>query len=470
LKQKDTSDKIPPKTALAYGVGGVAENMVQNGVQTMANPIYNVGLLVNPALLGVAMAIFRLWDAFTDPIMGIISDRTQTRWGRRRPFVLVGSILASMFFMLIWWMPMGQSEMFYFFYFLFSSIAFFTAATIFGVPYLAMGYELSAEYHERTKAMAYRTWFASIAGIIIQWLFWFTQRDMFENTVEGMRYVGIGAALVLMITGCTTAILVRDKSDRLKVSRKQIVEPIPGIQTIREVLSEKPFLIILTALTLAILGLFTVGGLGFYINVYYVYGGDMRSASTILGFAGTFYHLCCLASIPMVSKVSRILGKRKALMLFLSLAVFASLAKWFLYTPAMPYLQLLVVAMLAPGLSAVWTLLASMTADVTDVDEYNYGLRREGSFSSFYSWTMKFGFAICFMIGGYILVYSGFNAALGEHQTESAIRTMRILFSVVPAIGLLGTILCIYFFPITEQKAREIRKLLDQRRAKEEES
>lgn len=429
----------------------------------MANPIYNVALLVSPALLGVAMAIFRLWDAFTDPLMGILSDRSRTRWGRRRPFILAGSLLAGVFFSLIWWMPIGKSEVFYFGYFLVSSILFYTAATVFAVPYLAMGYELSADYHERTRLMAYRTWFASIAGILIQWLFWFTQREIFGGTIEGMRYVGMGAGAILAVTGCVVALCVKDKELPEGPELNQVVQRVPAMQTIREVLSVKPFLIILLSLILAILGLFTIGGLGFYVNVYYVYDGDLRAASTIVGASGSFYHLSCLASIPMVTWVSRRIGKRRALLAFLSLAVFASLAKWVLFTPAMPYLQLVVVAMLAPGLSAVWTLLSSMTADVTDIDEYQHGTRREGSFSSFYSWTMKLGFAVCFMIGGYILVLSGFDAALGSEQSEKTIFTIRLLFSVVPAVGLTGTMICIFFFPVTEEKAREIRRILDDR-------
>jgi len=462
-KPPSANRPLSARSCAAYGVGGIAENTAQNAVTVMVNPIYNIGLLVSPILLGIAVAIFRLWDAFTDPIMGLISDRTISRWGKRRPYVLIGAVLAGFFFALVWWMPLGRSEFFYFLYLSLTGIAFYTCATIFGIPYLAMGYELSADYHERTRIMAYRTWFSSLSGMMIQWLFWFTQRDMFGSTIEGMRYAGLIVGAILLTTGSIAALCSNGPDPRYRVKATTIQLPVLGWKSIREILSIRPFRLILLALSSAILGLFTVGILGFYINIYYVFGGDLKAASVMVGISGTFYHLGCLASLPMVTKISARIGKRGALLVFLGLAVLASILKWFLFTPVHPYLQLVVVGMMAPGLSAVWTLLASMTADTTDLDELEFGTRREGLFGSFYSWTMKFGFALCAMVSGYILTLSGFDAALGAEQAPQTVNMMRFFFSAVPALGLLGTMLCVAWFPIDEIRSAEIRSRLDDR-------
>lgn len=451
-------DRVSLAQKTAYGLGGLAENTMHNAVNNMANPVFNVGLGVSPGLIGIATAIFRLWDAVTDPVMGVISDRFESRFGRRRPFIVIGGILAALLFALVWWAPAGWSETAYFFWFLGICLVFYSSFTVFGVPYLALGYEMSPDYHERTRVMAFRTWFASVGGIGIQWLFWLTQRDVFDGTVDGMRWVGLATGLVLLVCAIAPGLFVKERV----LSR---AEMLLNRETIKfrgmfGVFKVNPFLYIFGALVSAVLGMFMVIILGFYINVYYVYGGDLKAASTVIGVSGSFYHLCCLISVPLITWTSSRMGKRRTLMLYLAIAALGTILKWWLFTPDSPYLQLVVTGMMAPGLSALWTLLGSMIADVTDYDELENGTRREGSFGAIYNWTLKLGFAFCFLIGGFILEASGFNEASGGAQTEQTINTLRLLYSVVPAVGLTVAILLISRFPITEKIAGEIRQKL----------
>ena len=456
------ADRVGMGSKFSYGLGGLAENTMHNAVNNMANPVFNLGLGVSPAMVGVGTAIFRLWDAVTDPVMGVISDRYESRFGRRRPFIVLGAILSALFFCLIWWMPTGQSPVFYFGWFVVSGLAFYSAFTIFGVPYLALGYELSADYHERTRVMAFRTWFASVGGIGIQWLLWLTQRPVFENTVEGMRYVGFGAGVILLLCAISPGLFIRErKLTAVEVQRNREAIKFRGMFGVFKV---RPFLFIFGALITAVLGMFMVSVLGFYINVYYVFGGDLRGASTVIGVAGSFYHLCCLVSVPLIAWTSTRMGKRKALMLFLSIAIVGTISKWWLLTPEMPYLQLGVNFLMAPGLSALWILLSSMVADVTDYDELHNRTRREGSFGAIYNWTLKLGFAVCFLIAGFILQWSGFNESLGGNQSEETLTNLRFLFSAVPAIGLGLAIFLIAKFPITEELAYSIRSQLAERK------
>ncbi|WP_200359377.1 MFS transporter [Pelagicoccus mobilis] len=450
---------------LAYGAGAVAENAMQNAVTNMANPFFNVALNVAPGLLGTAAMIFRIWDAITDPIMGWISDRTESRSGRRRPYIITGAILGGILFALMWWCPMGMSPSFYFAWYMGISILFYTAFTVFGVPYVALGYELSPDYHERTRVMSFRTWFQSVAGFGIQWLFWLTQRDMFDGTVDGMRWVGIGFGAIIIIMGVIPGIFLKERkltSQELKTNREKL-----GFKSVISVFKVKPFLYILGAMVTAITGMFLVIIFGFYINVYYVFGGDMPAASLVLGASGTAYHACCMASIPLVAWVSTKLGKKMALQIFIAAAMVGTISKLWLFTPENPWLQLITVFLLAPGFSALWTLLASMTADVTDWDELDNGTRREGAFGAFYGWTMKLGFALCFFISGFILEWTGFDAALGGDQSSATLNSMLLLYAWLPFLGLVGAMLFVWRYPITEAVAKEVRGKLDARKKTE---
>ena len=461
-KKTAEKDRVSHGEKLAYGVGAIAENTMQNGINNMANPFFNVALGVSPALLGIATSVFRLWEAATDPVMGVISDRTESRFGRRKPYIIAGAVLTGLLFALMWWCPRGMSTTFYFGWFTLLSILFYTAFTIFGIPFVALGYEMSSDYHERTRIMSYRTWFSSLGGICIQWLFWLTQRSVFKDTVDGMRWVGIGVGILLLVLGAAPGLFIKER----KLTLAEIEHNRQNIKFsgMLKVFSVAPFRCILWSLSWAILGMFLVVTLGFYINVFYIFGGDLKAASILIGVSGTFYHGCCMASVPMIAWVSGKLGKKAALMIFMFIAVLANLAKWWCFTPANPWLQLVATGLIAPGLSAIWTLLASMTADVTDFDELENGTRREGSFGAFYGWTMKLGFAFCFLVSGFILQWTGFDAKLGGAQPEETLFWLRLLYTVIPAGGILIAMVVIARFPINQQKAAEIRQQLETRR------
>lgn len=444
---------------IVFGAGAFAENAMQNAVTNMANPFFNVALNVAPGLLGIAVMVFRIWDAVTDPIMGWISDRTESRFGRRRPYIVGGAIAGGLLFALMWWCPRGMTPGFYFGWYLTVSILFYTAFTVFGVPYVALGYELSSDYDERTKIMSFRTWFQSVAGIGIQWMFWLTQRDCFADTIDGMRWVGIGMGALIILMGIAPGIFLKERA----LTMAELENNRSGIKFrhLLKVFSVRPFRCILWALIWAMLGMFLVIIFGFYINVYYLFCGDLRAASVLIGAQGTFYHFCCMASVPLVAWVSGKLGKKTSLLIFMFVAVIANLSKWWLFTPDNPWLQLIAVALIAPGLSAIWTLMASMTADVTDYDELENGTRREGSFGAFYGWTMKLGFAFCFFISGFILEWTGFDAELGGAQSEHTLSWMLLLYTVIPAVGLLVAMMVIARFPINKAQAEQIREQLE---------
>ena len=171
-------DRISIKRKIAVGAGGFP---IQNGgliVQYMAQPIFQIFLGLNPALFGLAMTIPRIWDAFTDPIMGRISDRFKSKWGRRRPFVFFGSLLMALSFSFIWMVPQGLSETSIFLWLVISSILFFSAYTIYSVPCQALAYEQTSDYHERTRLMFYWALFFNIGNLCVNWYLPATNLDI----------------------------------------------------------------------------------------------------------------------------------------------------------------------------------------------------------------------------------------------------------------------------------------------------
>lgn len=454
--QKERTLSFWKKTA--FGIGGTADNMMQNGINTMANPVFNIFLGVNPALVSFAIFSARLWDAFTDPTMGSISDNTRGRFGRRRPYMLLGGVLAALMFVALWWVPESMPEMGHFLWFLIGSLVFYTFYTIFSVPYNALSYELSPSYNERTRIMAFKCAFSAVAGISIQWMFRLTQMDCFDNTLDGMRTVSLGAAVIILCSSVVPVLFLKERFAH--VSQKKI----KLLDSLKVTLRNRTFTFLIAAIILTCLGLFMVGQLGVYINIFYVYGGDTKAAATMLGFGGMLYHLSGgITAAPVISWISARVGKKRTLMGGLTLAMIGVVSKFFTYTPEMPSLQLVSFLLMSPGLSCLWILTPSMVADICDEDELASGVRREGMYGAVYSNVMKLGVSIGLLFVGFILNASGFDAALGADQSPQALLTMRICFSAVPLVGLLLGLLCISRYPITGEKAAATRAALEAR-------
>ena len=175
--------------------------------------ILNLGLGMNPALVGLLGAIPRFTDALTDPMMGYISDNTRSRWGRRRPYILVGAIGSGLIFALLWQLPAGASQTYYFVYFLVGSILFYVPYTIFATPWVALGYELTPDYHERTRLMGVQNFIGQLAYVVSPWFLWFMKQ---ETYFPDLRAGGAGLALIIgvfvVVVGVLPASFVKSRN------------------------------------------------------------------------------------------------------------------------------------------------------------------------------------------------------------------------------------------------------------------
>ena len=459
-KQKDG---ILSKTEkLAWGMSGSSENILFNTTNMLANPILNIGLGVNPVLVSIALTVPRFLDAFFDPLMGRISDNFKSRFGRRRPFVLVGGILTGLTFAMIWMLPRGWSGMAVFWLFLSYMLIFYACFTVFIVPYLALGFEMSPDYHERTTLMSYRSFFSLVGGILMQWIYWGCTRSCFTDTVQGMKVIGSFLGGFVILTSVVTALFCKERA--LQVKKVTEERKLSFYESFSVAWKVQPFVRVVSVCVLIIVGQLSIMQVGMYLNIYYVCKGNQAFAGQIQGVIGTGYTLSSLLIIPTVSRCSRIFGKKNTLRGLMLMGAIGSLLSFVLINPDFPYLQILGLFLGGPAVTGLWIIAPSMIADVCDYDEWKSGLRREGSFGAAYGWFTKIGGSVSLLVSGLVLVLTGFHADAGVNQAAGTIFWMRILVALVPAITFIAANLLLRNYEVSAELANQIKKELGDRR------
>ena len=245
-------------------------------------------------LIGLAMMIFRIYDAFLDPYMGNLSDNTRTKLGRRRPFLFIGAVLSGLTFPLIWMIPKGLETYVTLGLFLVAAIIFYTSFTIFVVPWETLSAELSPDYNERTSVVSYRILAQMLAWGFMGWIYAIINLPIFENTLQGMRWTATGIGLLIIVFGLLPAFFCKERFE--KIASKQ--HKIGFLESIKLSLSNKPFRVVLGLLVLMTLGGHLVMTLGQYLNIYYVFDGDKEKASIVMGYVYTVNMICLLYTSP----------------------------------------------------------------------------------------------------------------------------------------------------------------------------
>jgi len=443
------TQKLTRSKKSAWAIGSITDVYMTNALNYLAFPIFNMGLGVDPRMLGWALGLPRIWDAISDPLMGNISDNIRTRFGRRRPFILIGAILCAVMFALLWSPPSGWSPTAIGWWFMGMVFLYYTAYTIFAVPWGAMGLELTSDYNERTKVQAYRTVIQGVGAIGLGTMWLLAQKWGGGDDVVGVRYVGLAFGGLILVCGVLPAIFCREdvKHDQDKIA---------FWPALKATFSNQIFLLLIAVTICVMLGIFMVNSFAVYIGTYYVFEGDKEGVARLTAYIGAVYQIAGFALVPLITFIATRFGKKATLIGGLLLVVVAYGTSWWCYTPKNPWLQMVSLALAAPGLACMWTIGASMLADICDLDELKTGRRREGMFAASYSWACKAGISLCMILSGYMLSWSGFDAEL-EVQSEAAITNMRLLYMLVPMgfVGLAAFLLT--FYPLTEKRVLEIQ-------------
>jgi len=460
-------DRLSVGQKFAYGLGSIVNNLLGGAISFMSIVLI-VGLGMNPALVGWLLAIPRLTDALTDPVMGYISDNTRSRFGRRRPYIFCGAIIVGILFALMWQLPAGYSENFYFWFFLIGSILFYLAYTMFATPWVALGYEMTPDYHERTRLMASQNFMGQFAWITLPWFYAIMENDrLFSDSVQGARTLAIVIGIFVAVLGVIPAIVCRERfvaaaeaDQQSKGLRHNISEFFKGFLI---TIKCNEFLKLCIGTFFLFNGVMLVGAFGSYIIIFYVCGGDTDLGAKYMGIYGSVTTVSTLCAIAVVTWISTKLGKRKTFMIATSVTLLGSLMKWWCYDPLAPWKVLLPAPLIAVGMGGLFVLMGSMIADVCDMDELNTGSRREGMFGSIYWWVVKVGMALAFALSGVLLNVTGFNVDIGGAQTSDTFFMMRAFDVMIPAVAAGISITAVAFYKLTEEKSFEIRRKIEQR-------
>ena len=457
---------VPMGQKIAFGIGMLANQMFPAALSIFI-VILVQSLGMSPIMWGLIFFLPKLIDAVTDPLMGYISDRTQSRWGKRRPYIFIGAVIAGLSYIAMWQLSGDNSLLFNFWYFLLWNIIFFLGMTIFSVPYVAMGYEMSSDYHERTRLMAVAQWIGQWAWVIAPW-FWIVLYDpnWFDSATEGARTLSIWVGLICMGLAIVPAVLCRseDNSNDDSEVTGTLGDTFKDLwRGVLITLANKPFQKVCIA-TFCIFNAFnTVAGFAFFIIVYYMNQGDPVQAGNWPALFGSVSAICtCFLVIPVINWMAQRLGKLKTFTITQTLSLMGYSMFWWSFTPENPYLMFVPIPLYVFGIGGLFTLMMSMTADICDMDELETGERREGLFGAIYWWMVKFGAAFAGLLSGLILASVGFDQAI-TLQSDSTLAGLRAAFILVPVTGTIIGILVMRSYELDESRVTEIRAQLDAR-------
>lgn len=629
-------DRISFKQKTAYGVG-----MFVNNLQAAALPamvvILNLGLGMDVFLVGLIGSIPRIFDALSDPLVGYISDNHRGKWGRRRPFILVGALLAGLIFAVMWQVPPGYINIFgkdpikqhqttsletveatfseetglsaafedgvqdvsyelygpallseaqdsafytdisgfpqiemttklpnykamrvyineaasglvaipeswyvdldlaksqdgkgnlykfsvsdfslmdsesaaggnkaldlesiksitidiqglegsgvaaitsfrlrksedffnkFFIYYLAMSILFFLAYTLYATPFVAFGYEMTPDYHERTRLHTFANSMGQLAWLGVPWFYAIMSSTLFRDTVHGARTLAIAVGIVVALLGMIPAIFLREQVIVEPVKRvskglwKNMSEFFQGIKTTFKC---KPFVQLCSATFLVFNGFQLGASFSIYVMIYYLFNGNNASAGKLMGWYGMLTSVFTLGVIQLTGWVATRIGKRNTFLITISLSLLGYSMKWIGYNPDYPYWLLFATPLVAFGTGSLFTLMGAMISDVCDYDELTTHQRREGVFGAIYWWMVKIGMSLAGLLTGVLLKVSKFDLALGSGQEEKTLLLLRIFDVGIPVITSAIAIWIIAKYTITESRAYEIRAELEAR-------
>jgi GPH family glycoside/pentoside/hexuronide:cation symporter len=469
-----TADHVPFKKKLAYALGGPVDILSVWVLVSIAYPLFNMELGMRPLYVSIILMSLRLWDGIIDPIMGWISDNARTRWGRRRPFILVGAILSALTYPLIFWFPVGLTPEQNMAWVIGFGILFYTCFTVWAMPYQSMLMEMTPDYNERTRVTEVRGYFQTLAGLVNGWIWWITLRPLFfvtdpgslelvASTANGMRYVSLGISVCILVGGVIPAIFVKE---RYYETVKEHQKKVKLLDSLRETLSNRAFLILCAFTLFFLLGTAIFDSYGRYVGTYYVLGGDWGKSAVFAGWGTLVYTVFSFMFIPIFRRMSERIGKNKCLAIAVSIVLFSASTTWWTFNPDYPWLMLVNTAFIGVGYAGLWLMLPSMQVDVVDYDELKTGERREGSFASIFSWILKFSFCVGFLISGPLLELTGFDAGLEGAQADEVYKNMRIGYILIPVCSLITALFLLKFFPLNRERAADIREQLEVRRGK----
>ncbi len=451
----EQKQKLSLSTKLAYGAGDFGTSITSNVLIFFLLPFFTDVAGIRPAIAGAILAVSKIWDAINDPIVGVLSDRTRTSWGRRRPWMFWAAIPFGLSFMAQWWVPFPDNEVALVIYYGAIAILFNTFFTCVNLPYTALTPELTQDYDERTSLNSFRFAFSIVGSILSGVLHPFIV-GYFQTPAIGYLVAGIvwGILSVLPIFWCVWG-------TREKYTHQEEVEEISIVNQLKIAFSNRPYLYVI--------GIYLCSWLAFQntatiIPYYVTYWMQLKPefiGLTILAVQGT-----ALIMLFVWARISIRIGKKAVYVWGMSIWILAQVGLYFLQ-PGQVGLMFGLAAIAGVGVSTAYMIPWAMIADVIELDELTTGQRREGIFYGFMVLLQKFGLAIALLGVGLALDHAGFikpvNGQVVLQQPEAVLQTLRVMIAPLPTACLIVGIGLAALYPITKEAHAEILLRINER-------
>lgn len=443
--------KLTLKTRLGYGIGDIAICLYWSGVGLYLLYFYTDVVGISPSLAGLIYGIGMLWDAVTDPFMGYVAERTRTKWGVYRPYLLFGNVPLALSFVLLFWVPPFEGAMLFSFLLL-TNLLHRTCFTIVSVPFSSLTPRITSDSQERTNLTGFRMLGAQtgtnlMALLAFPIIFWVGG----EDESSGFLVLGAIAGITALAIHAVTFMTVKEPENDLGIER------VGGslAEAAQAVAKNGPFWLVFSAtLIVGITTIFFGNNLIYYtkyaLNLH-EYQGTILFTSGIIAFL----------SIPIWWAISNRIGKKLTWLISSSITLIA-LVSFYLYPISQLNELLVLVGFIGFGSGAGGILFWSMLPDTIEYGEVHTGVRSESSLYGFMTFAQKGSIAFAIIILGLVLDAIGFQA--NEIQTESTIADMKAIMTLIPIVGIASSLVIIYFYPIDAKMHKELLKQLKEER------
>ena len=434
-------EKLSLGTKVGFGVGDLGGNLFFTLISFWTLHYLTDVTGLAAASAGAALMVGKLWDAVTDPLVGLISDRTKSRWGRRRPYLIFGSLPLALAVVVFFWSPGFDNQTLLFWWVLLTFSVLNTAYSCVNIPYTSLSPELTADYHERTSLNGYRFAFASV-GTLLGAAIVGPILSLFPQERTGFVAVGILFGFLIASTALLTGVSVRERPAAAQSLPESLLKSWTGVW------KNRPFRIVLGAYTLHLLGVTFLSGMLVYFFKYALHD----EAGTTLALL--FLLAVAMVSIPLSVVFSRRFGKVATYQLALAVLAVGSLLVAFLGVPLGKPFVLAIMACSGVGLGFAYVPPFAMSADTIEVEARASGRREEGAYYGLWNFAIKFAQAGGVAGSGLVLGWAGYIA--NQNQSPLALGAIQTLIGPVPAVFFAAGLLLLFRYPLDEKTYRKL--------------
>ncbi len=464
------ADRLPFRTKLAYGTGELGPSMAGGLLVLLQLKFLTDVAGLPPERAGLVLLVGKIWDAINDPLVGWLSDRTRSRFGRRIVWILYAAVPFAILQFAMWYVPGGgqASESFLFWYYVAATVGFNMFYTMVSLPHASLTAELSLDYDERTSIASFRQAFA-LGGVLAGNILSFLVFHFLSEHPPTLQYAVIAAVVsVLILIGlavCLAGIWQRvvQREPTLHPDRATDEPALSLREQAAAVLANGPYLCVCAIYLFSWLAMqFTANILPFYVESWLGLPPASFAIIALIVFS------VAVLTLPLFAWIAHAKGKRAAYILGMVIWIAAQAGLYFLPQGHSPAIYLLCV-MAGFGVCVTYLIPNAMVPDTIELDELRTGRRREGVYYGLFVFLQKMALAIGSAVLGWVLSQAGYvsgAAVQGIAQPETALTAIRIAIGPLPAAALLIGLVFAWLYPIDRARHAAILEELTLRREK----